>query len=232
MSREQHRAEILAALRKCPLFSGLPAHDVEYFAAGARLMEAGRGEPVFAEGDRADGFHLVAAGQVRVFKSAPHGREQVLHLVEPGGSFGEAAVFYGGTFPASASATRPSRIVYVDGRRFLELIEKRPELALEIMASLSARLREFASLIEALSLREVSSRLAKYLLDEALRGNSHAFRLPVTKAALAARLGTVAETLSRSLATLSRQRMVRVSGRHVELLDARRLSRVSAGLKP
>jgi CRP/FNR family transcriptional regulator len=232
VSRAGKSSEVLAALRRCPLFSGLSARDTGLFAAGARAIEAGRGETVFREGERADGFYVVESGQVRLYKSAPGGREQTLHVVEPGGTFGDAAVFYGGTYPASAVATRPSRLVYVDGGRFLELVESRPALALEIMASLSQRLREFAGLIEALSLREVSSRLAKYLLDEAARAGAPRFRLPVAKNALAGQLGTVAETLSRSLSALVRGRLVAVSGREVRVLDPEGLARVSAGLRP
>jgi CRP-like cAMP-binding protein len=232
MTRTGSHAEILAALQSCAFFSGLPERDAGLFAAGARAIEAGRGETVFREGERADGFYVVESGQVRLYKSAPGGREQTLHLVERGGTFGEAAVFYGGTYPASAVATRASRLVYVDGRRFLELVESRPALSLEIMASLSQRLREFAGLIEALSLREVSSRLAKYLLDAATRAGAPRFRLPIAKNALAGQLGTVAETLSRSLSALVRGKLVSVSGREVRILNRESLARVSAGLKP
>ncbi|MHC4915624.1 MAG: Crp/Fnr family transcriptional regulator [Planctomycetota bacterium] len=223
--------DLVRSLKRCALFSALPVEDVRPFAAGARALERGRGERIFHEGDRADGFYVVDSGRVKVFKSAPDGREQILHMVEAGGSFGEAAVFYGGAYPAGASALTRSRLVYVDGAKFLELVESRPDLAVEIMASLSARLMEFARLIEALSLREVSSRLAKYLLDESARADSAAFELPCTKAALAARLGTVAETLSRALSRLARRKLVETSARSVRILDPEGLARVSAGLK-
>ncbi len=226
------RSELVSSLKRCALFSALPDEDVNPFAAGARAMERARGERIFHQGDRADGFYVVESGRVKVFQSSPDGREQILHMVETGGSFGEAAVFYGGAYPASASAMTRSRLIHVDGERFLELLESRPDLAVEMMASLSARLMEFTRLIEALSLREVSARLAKYLLDESARANSTAFELPSTKAALAARLGTVAETLSRSLSALSRGKLVETRARKVRILDPTGLARVSAGLKP
>lgn len=225
------KAGVLRALRACALFSGLPEKDAVLFARGARLLKLSRGESLFEEDQRADGFYVVESGRLKVYKSSPDGREQILHLVEPGGSFGEAAVFYGGTYPASAQALKPSRVAYIDGGAFLELIESKPLLAVEIMASLSARLREFTRLIEALSLKEVSARLAKYLLDESARAGSEHLTLPGTKAALAASLGTVAETLSRAFATLSRRKLVSVSGRNISICDHRGLERASAGLK-
>jgi len=225
------RKDVLRALKTCALFSGVPDQDVRLFAREAKLLKLSRGESLFEEGGRADGFYVVESGRVKVYKSSPDGREQILHLVESGGTFGEAAVFYGGTYPASAQAVRASRVVYVDGGAFLELIENNPLLAVEIMASLSARLREFTRLIEALSLKEVSARLAKYLLDEAARAGSEGVELRGTKAALAASLGTVSETLSRAFAALGRRKLVKVSGRSIRILDHAGLERASAGLK-
>ncbi len=230
MASRNTRAEVLRALKMCALFSGLPDGDARLFAREAKMLKLSRGESLFEEGQRADGFYVVESGRVKVYKSSPDGREQILHLIDSGGTFGEAAVFYGGTYPASAQALKPSRVVYVDGGAFLELIEGNPLLAVEIMASLSARLRAFTRLIEALSLKEVSARLAKYLLDEAARANSDSVELPGTKAALAASLGTVAETLSRAFAALSRRKLVKVSGRVIHISDHSGLERASAGL--
>ena len=172
------RAELIARLLEYQRFKEAAEELRERQILGRDVFEA-RGSSL--EGTP-EAEREIEVGMIQLLEAF----RKVLHLVESGGTFGEAAVFYGGTYPAGAQAVKPSRVVYVDGGAFLNLIERNSVLAVEIMASLSARLREFARLIEALSLKEVSARLAKYLLDEAARTGSEQLELSGTKAALAA----------------------------------------------
>src|SRR5262245_21718034 len=89
----------LAAL---PHFRDLPPERRAKVAALARLVEVAAGEDVFREGQRCDGFYSVKEGLVRIYKRAPDGRDQVIHLIGPGHTFAEAALFHFGIFPASA----------------------------------------------------------------------------------------------------------------------------------
>ena len=101
-----------------------------------------------------------------------------------------------------------------------------------MLAVLSGRLRHLVQLVEDLSLKEVSARLAKYLLDLSLRGDGGAVVvLETTKTVLASRLGTVAETLSRTLTRMQRRGIIRVQGRTIAITDADGLQALAAGMK-
>jgi len=110
-------------------------------------------------------------------------------------------------------------LLAISRRRLGELIAADTELAMGMMRGLSAKLREFAALIEQLSLKEVPARLATVLLAEADGAGSNSFRLGMTKRQLAARIGTVAETLSRALAKLKAEKLITVRGSQITLLD-------------
>jgi CRP/FNR family transcriptional regulator, dissimilatory nitrate respiration regulator len=207
------------SLTDIPLFAAMDVDHVRELALRARVVHLSRGEALFLEGDRADGFYVVRSGRLKVYKSSPAGREQILHLVEPGDTVGEVAMFAGQTFPATAEALGRSDAVFIPKRALLDMVTREPEVAMVFLTGLSRRLREFTSLIEALSLREVSGRLAAYLLYQSRNapGLTAMVVLPMPKAELASLLGTVPETLSRAFQRLSTKGLVSVRGRTIHV---------------
>ena len=220
-----------ADLRNWQLFSYLGASDLTRLAGIAEQRRYRKGETIFSEGDDAGYFLVLLKGQVKIFKLAPDGREQILRVVRAGESFGEAAALSGGSFPAGAEAMAPSLAARLPAAAFREVLAESPQLALNLIIAMSELLRGFAALVDAVSLRDVSARLAKYLLDQSARSGEDAFRLELRKRALASRLGTVPETLSRSLRRLREHHVIAESGDRIRILDHRALSRVAAGLK-
>ncbi len=229
------RSRIGEFVGHCPLFSGLAAEDVDALAEVARLRRLPKGEVLFLEGQPAEGFYVVAEGRVKVFRLSPQGREQILHVVGAGLSLAEAALFAGSNYPASAQALEASTVVFFPREDFARLLRSRAELALNLIGAMARKLREFAGLIEELSLTSVRARLARYLLSRQPVGSGERpgwTALGLSKGALASRLGTVPETLSRSLASLSGQGLITVDGRRVRILDAETLREIAAGLTP
>jgi CRP/FNR family transcriptional regulator len=219
-------------LRKAPLFANLPPDDLRRLADIAISRRCEKKKTIFREGDRADGFFLVSAGSVKVFKLSEDGKEQVLHIVLPGQSFAEATVFEGGTFPAHAEALEDSELVFLPKRQFIDLLEKNPRIALRMMASLSKWLKRMTDLVESLSLRDVEARLVRYLSEEMKsRGvtpkDGTVYELNVDKNVLASRLGTVPETFSRTLKKLQEEGKIRVKGKQIRILKAGFLARIS-----
>ncbi len=221
-------APVAETLRRTPLFANLPPDDLARVAGISSLRRCARKEPLFAEGDRADGFFVVAAGRVKVFKMSAEGKEQVLHVIEPGQSFAEATIFEGGHYPASAEALEDGALVFIPRRPFIDLLEKTPRIALRMLASMSKWLKRMTDLVESLALRDVESRLVHFVSEELTgRGvplaDGAVLELEFTKNVLASRLGTVPETFSRTLKKLQEEGKIRVRGRQIRVLSADRL---------
>ncbi len=219
----------LPDLSLIPLFEGLPS---ENYADLRRILVAEtfmRGEVIFSDGDEGRGFYVVHTGRIKIFKLSPDGKEQILHILGPGEPFGEAVVFAGQSFPAHAQAMTKSGVFFFPRLAFVDLIRKNPALALNMLGSLSRRLRKFALLIEDLSLKEVPGRLAAYLLylsDSAQQ--APVVRLEIPKSQLASLLGTIPETLSRILAKMNKQGFVSSRGAMIQILDRHGLSELAA----
>ncbi len=224
-------AVTVSDLQGWQLFSYLPAHDLLRIARIASRETYRKGEAIFSEEEDADAFWVLLKGQVKIFKVGPDGREQIMRIARAGESFAEAGALSRGAFPASAEAVARSVAVRFPAEEFLDLLMGSPQLAINVIVALSQLLRGFAALVDALALREVSARLAKYLLDASLRAEDDALVLDVRKSVLAARLGTVSETLSRTLRRLRERKIIQVEGQRIRILDHAALERVAAGIK-
>jgi CRP-like cAMP-binding protein len=215
-------------LRKAGLFSALPDEDLRLLASLAVPRSFGKRETVFREGERGDGFFVLASGKVKVFKLSEEGKEQVLHVIEPGQTFAEAVIFEGGVYPAHAETLTLAEMLFLPKRPFLELLEGHPKVAVRMLGSLSRWLKRMTDLVENLSLRDVESRLV-FFLSEELKSRGIApkdgvtLELPVGKNVLASRLGTVPETFSRTLKKLQDEGLIAVRGKQIRIVSAGRL---------
>ncbi len=212
-------------LKMSQLFSELEERSLDEIASASTLKNCKTGEVLFFEGDPVHSFFIVGSGRVKVFKMSPDGKEQILILADTGDSFAEAAMFAGGFYPASAQALEPSEVLVVNRERFLGILQRHPNLALNMIARLSELLKKLTQLVEGLSLTNVTTRLAKYLLDMIPdgAGDEVTLTLPEKKSVLAAEIGTIPETLSRSLARLSREKIISVDGSSIHVLDRERM---------
>lgn len=210
----------LSILLNTPSFKGLSESQLKQIGGIAVEKKYLKGKIIFTEGDDGTGFYIVAKGRVKVFKVSPEGKEHILHIVTPGETFGQVAVYAGRSFPASSEAITKSHLLFIPRIAFVELIADNPSLALKMLAVLSLRLREFTVQIENLSLKEVPGRLAAYLIylaDE--QKTEDQISLPISKGQLAGLLGTIPETLSRIFTKISALNLIKVNGRKITLID-------------
>ncbi len=211
-------AEVIA---RCPLFADLADDDVVALAGVAMRREMAAGETLFLAGEPPRGLPLVVRGSVKVYVLSPaSGREVVLTVERPYNAVAELVAFDGGVYPASAGALEDGELLWLEQDGLQRLLAARPGLALHLMRTLGRRLRRLVALIERLSFQEVIQRLAADVLGRVRAGVP--FELD-TNAAIAARLATVPELVSRNLSRLHQSGVVRLDGRTVIAVDEQAL---------
>jgi len=210
--------KILEIIADTPLFKGLPADQLQQIAQIAINRYYEKGTAIFLEGEECVGFFVVVQGGVKIFKVSADGKEQILHIFGPGEPVGEVPVFSGAPFPANAGVIAKAHLLFFPRKSFVDLISKNPSLALNMLAILSKRLRHFTVQIENLSLKDVSGRLASYLITRSYEQTEDGFvTLDISKGQLASLLGTIPETLSRIFAKMTAQNLIEVAGRKIRL---------------
>jgi CRP-like cAMP-binding protein len=226
----------IATLRRVPFFAVLGDDELRRLAGHCVVRLLQKDELLFAEGDPCEGMYVIQSGAIKVFKMAETGREQVLVIERAGSTAGELPVFDGGNLPASAAAIEDSRLLFLPKREFLSLCRQNSEVAFAVIRSLAWRFRYMTSLVEELSLKEVSHRLARFLRDRALavgvrtrRGVE--FPLEETNQQIAAEIGTVRDLVSRNLRRLVDRKIIKMERRKVIVLNMADLEEQIAGTK-
>ena len=223
-------------LRRCPLFAGLKEKDLKRIRAIASLKKVEKKEILFSDGEEARGFYVILSGKIKLYKVSAEGKEQILHIVSAPDAFAEAALFLEGSYPAFAEALTDCQLLFFPKRDFIRLIEKNPQLSINMIVTLSHYLKRFASLIEELSLKEVSSRVAKYLIDLQMKSTKEGkspkeVELDLSKTQLALKLGTISETLSRTLGKMKAKGVIDVKKNRILILNRETLEELASGLK-
>ena len=224
---EFKQTAIINTLRSCQLFAGFSPAELGSIAASTvtRLVE--KDAYLFREGDPASGFYVVQKGAINVHRVSSAGKEQVIHVFRTGDSFAEVVLATDMGYPADARAVEASQVLLVQKAGFLALLRRQPELALRMLASMSMHLRVLVSQLEDLTLKDVETRLANWLVKRCPDPSGiepHAIQLTMTKRMLAAELGTVSETLSRTLAKFREQKLVSVKGKTLVVLSPANLA--------
>lgn len=214
---------LIGTLRCSQLFAGLPPEDLTAIAGFIRVLSLAKGDYLFHEGEASRGFYVVQGGAIDVHRVNAAGKERVIHVFRPGETLAEAALASPTGYPASARAVEPSTVLIIPKEPILELIGRRPDLALRMLGSMSGHLRVLVGMLDDLTLKDVETRLLNWLVKRANAAGGRAsvtIQLPGTKRVLAAELGTSSETLSRTLARLRDRGLITVATRSITVLDA------------
>jgi CRP/FNR family transcriptional regulator len=223
-------------LRRIYLFSGIAEPDLAILARMAVKKTFPRQTTIFYEGKEARGFYLLITGQIKLVKSSPEGKEYIIRLVGPGETFAEAAVFGEIPYPATAIALEDCYTLVFPKGPFLQHLADSPALARNMLATLSRLMFHLTKQLEDLSLKEVSARLARYILERCRHTHGDIAAglhcdLPTTKTQLAAYLGTISETLSRTLSRFKSLGLIEVDKSKITIIDPVALQKMAQGTK-
>ena len=214
--------ELILTLRRLPLFTDLSNRELALIAENVRRLHYKEGATIFSEGDLCHELLIVEEGTVKIIKSAPDGRQQLIGLERRGNSLAEVPVFDGGRYPATAEAANATVLLRLPADEFRKICLQNPELALKVFKVLGHRLRQLMSLVEDLSFSTVRGRLIAYLLQLAGETGRETpggiqFELKENNEELAARLGTVRELVSRNLGRLHGAGFIEMNRRTINI---------------
>ena len=223
-TREKPRAVSVRELRslRSEFFGALAPDDLQALGSAMFQRSYPAGQIVLLEGAASSVLYVVQAGRLKLFKTSPRGREQVLRLLRPGDMFNEVAVFDEGPNPASAQAIEDCTLFLLRRRDLLRFVAERPGIALAIIRTFARGLREALALVEDLAFRDVTSRLAKILLEGRNGGTPR-----LTQELLAAMAGSRREVVGRALKALSQEGAVKLERGRVHVVDHKALERLA-----
>jgi CRP/FNR family transcriptional regulator, dissimilatory nitrate respiration regulator len=216
-----------------PLFSEMDISHLREISEISRIEQFRKNQHIFLENDPYAGFYIVLKGSVKIYRISSEAKEYILHLRKPPQLFADVPLFEeGGNYPANAIALEDSVLLFIPKDEFTELIRKNPSIALKMLAGFARRMRDMTNKMEEISTKEVSNRLARYILNEIEKNGSAKLkepflRLTISKANVATYLGTITETLSRTFKKLQEEKIIVVTGRKIFVKDLKRLKQLA-----
>jgi len=213
--------------------TGDPLLSVPYFAAlspdeQARVMTLTRrrhfaaGDVLFREGEPCAGLFIVVSGMIKLYRTSADGKEQVLRHMPAGESLNEVPVFDGGPNPVSAAAVEPAEVLILSRERVLELMREYPALAAGVVQVFASRLRHLVAVVEDLSFRQVTARVARVVLQsvaphEGIGAGVGGTR--VTQREIAEMAGTSREVVARALKALEDAGAILIDRKGIRVAD-------------
>jgi CRP/FNR family transcriptional regulator len=207
------------ALLRIPLFASLNPAELAALADRGVEKSFSAGEILFHEGEDCSGLFVLVAGTVKIFKTAPSGREMTIAVEPAPGTVAELPLFDGGVYPASVSAVGELQTILLQKRDFYQVCRQYPDVSLKVLAVVGRRLRHLVNTIESVTFGSVRQRLARMLLEFSVEHQADAFPLPMTHQELASRLGTVREVVSRNLGRFQVEGLIKLGDRQISILN-------------
>lgn len=214
---------LLKRLKTFDFLRGLDDATLARLADSAAWRVFAPNAVVFWEGDVESNLFYLQYGSLKVLKTSPDGREQVLRFIGAGEIFNEIGVLAKKPNPATAMALEESGIWLIPRCALEEIVRARPQTAMQIIENMADKIISLVALAADLSLKTVEARFAKLLLEQA-KGDVIERRRWTNQAELAARLGTVPDVLSRVIRELTKAGLIEMNKQHIRILDG-------AGLK-
>jgi CRP/FNR family cyclic AMP-dependent transcriptional regulator len=217
-------------LRQAPLFSGLDDEVAEALEASMSSTSLRRGEILFNEGDDGDQLYVVTDGKIKLGRTSPDGRENLLAILGPGQMFGELSFFDPGPRSATATAVTDVELKSLGHEALSPVLNAHPDVAHALLNQLAGRLRRTNEVVGDLVFSDVPGRVAKALLDLASRFGRRAddgihVNHDLTQEELAQLVGASRETVNKALADFASRGWLRLEPRSVVILDLERLQR-------
>ena len=212
-------------LHESPYFSSLNDEELNLVRKLVFEKEFQRGDLITLEGEAAWALYFVFSGAVKIFKTSEDGKEQILSIARPGGSFNDVPVFDGASNPFSAQAMGPVVIYGIEKRDLAVILRDHPQVALNVINVLAGHVRHLTSLVEDLSFRPVIRRVAKILLEYSGGGTGSVQRL--TQQEMAAMAGTAREVVARSLKALESTGALRIDRHRIVITDREALKDIA-----
>jgi CRP/FNR family transcriptional regulator, cyclic AMP receptor protein len=146
------------------LFAALTPRERELVLSHGRRRVLNRGQTLFNQGAVHEGIYLIESGRIRVFYTAPSGREITLAYWHAGNFVGVPEIFGGGVHLWSGVATSNCTIVQLPGKTLRALVQQVPSLAIGLIEGLTFKGKCYSALAQMLGTRSITERLAHLLL--------------------------------------------------------------------
>jgi CRP/FNR family cyclic AMP-dependent transcriptional regulator len=203
-------------LKHVELFKHLTDIQLTELADQAREISFRKHATLMTEGDIGESMYVISSGSVKVYVSDDEGRELVLYQQGTGAVIGDIALLDDEPRSASVSTLEASTALMIGKQAFLDCLRSSPEMAINIIRSLTQRLRDATEGSRSLALDNVYRRLVDKLqeLGEGASPESLVLAKKYSYQELGNMIGASREMVGKVMAEL-------IKGEYIEIVDGK-----------
>lgn len=204
--------------KKVSLFHNLNTEQLELIVSLVIRKHYKKGDYLLHHGEPFDVLYIVNSGRLKATHYSEDGREQILHIIDEGESFGELSLLKKSTIPYDLIAMKECHLCTVPKKEFDALIVKHPEIMLSILSAAHDHIMSLEAHVSAVTSNDADVRL-KFLIKSlskkaVLTHNGLQFRLDITREDMANYVGVTRETISRKISKLSKEGTIKMIDRN------------------
>lgn len=215
-----------ACVTLVPIFNHLTKAQMDEIMDVVRTVTYEKGDFIYRADTPSDALYIVHRGEVKIYRLAESGKEQLVRLLQPGDFTGELALFNQSVHEAYAEATVDSEVCQINREDFQRLLVQYPTISLKVLTEFARRLDTSEKQTTRLATESVNQRIALFLVECVTeeKVNEAKIHLPMSRKDLASYVGTTPETVSRTLTEFEAAGLIKQEGqRTVQLLDIEQL---------
>lgn len=219
-------------LQSCFLCRGCLKDWLPALESNRKTLFFKKGASLFQEGEPSRGIFFLYKGIVKVHRNLGSSKPWILHFAKEGDMVGYRGLGAGRIYPVSATALTQAQVCYFESPFFETTLRVNNELTYSLMEFYASQLQAAEKRMASLVYKDVKGRVAETLLmlqNDFGGKNNGVINITLTKQDLASYAGTTYETFSRMLGEMAKEKIVRISGKSIEILKKSRLDAMAAG---
>jgi CRP/FNR family transcriptional regulator len=223
----------LCTARKTTIFGDLNDAQLEHIEKFIREKAFPKKQIIFYEGEPAQSIYLIKRGTIKLYKTQPDGRIQILRIDGTGGVLGFDSLFRS-TYLTTAEAIVASVLCRIRTSDFRALLADEPDINRRLLKAASQELERNENLLFTIGTGSARERLAYFLLTLYLsqcdcEQNPRKINLLISRQELSEHLGIKQETVIRNLAKLKEEKILDIKGKEIVIKNPELLKKLVEG---
>ncbi len=214
-------------LKNFSIFASFEQKRLEEIADLLQDRSFSEGETIFMEGENGSHMYFLKSGQVKIVKTSPEGKEQIIKFLGSGEVFGEVVLFGIETYPATTICQQKTETLILSRDDFRNYFLSHPEIGWGMLKTMARKLYFTQGRIKSLALKNSRSRTAQALLDLAEVKDDRAVLKDLNQAELASYLGVTRETISRNISKFKDEGLIKKQGSKFIIENIQELEAIS-----
>ena len=228
-AKRESASEILGILAGIPLFSKLTESSLSLLARESRFKQVEKGQALFFQSDPSDAAYLVCTGNISIILNSQDGREMVINDMHSGDLLGELGILTKKSRSTTALARTKSDLLVIPGPVFLNVVEKEPGFALQMLEVTANRLQMSGKRESALAFLDAQARLARLLLELEEQEKDKGY-VTISQEELAHHTGLIRQTVAKALGKWRRNGWLITGRGRILILNRKALEELESNL--